>query len=251
MTIQFTFPPERFREDSRKASRLLLTWLPLVTLVALFFLAKFEPAFFNKWMASESTGLLEFLNWLAPAITALIAIRLMFYPFIRRNRLLFFWMLAMAVGGIYLAGEEASWGQHYVGWSTPEFWETVNDQQETNLHNTSVWLDQRPRQVLTYGLIVSTLIFPLFMLYKPHMPMRQFDFVYPPLALVPLAAIILATEIYKQLKHFMPDAMLSALRPGELQELYIVWYLLAYAIFLWVRARHVASHGRDANAQPL
>src|SRR3546814_4167282 len=54
-----------------------------------------------------------------------------------------------------MAGEEASWGQHYAGWLTPDNWQALNDQGETNLHNTSSWLDQKPRTLLEIGVIVG------------------------------------------------------------------------------------------------
>lgn len=41
----------------------------------------------------------------------------------------------LAVGSALWLGEEISWGQRIFGWSTPEGWEKVNLQQETNLHN--------------------------------------------------------------------------------------------------------------------
>jgi hypothetical protein len=35
-----------------------------------------------------------------------------------------------------LLGEETSWGQHYFGWETGGWFESFNDQGETNFHNT-------------------------------------------------------------------------------------------------------------------
>ncbi|GJM10966.1 MAG: hypothetical protein DHS20C11_32420 [Lysobacteraceae bacterium] len=68
------------------------------------------------------------------------------------------WMLLLVAGCVYFAGEEISWGQHWLGWETPPQWQAINDQGETNLHNTSSWLDQKPRQLLElwilFGLIV-------------------------------------------------------------------------------------------------
>ena len=55
------------------------------------------------------------------------------------------WILLFLIGCIYYLGEEISWGQHYFGWATPEGWSSVNDQQETNLHNTSPLFDQIPQ----------------------------------------------------------------------------------------------------------
>jgi hypothetical protein len=41
----------------------------------------------------------------------------------------------VAAGFVVLGLEEVSWGQTYLGWSTPPLLAEINDQQETNLHN--------------------------------------------------------------------------------------------------------------------
>lgn len=41
----------------------------------------------------------------------------------------------LAVGIIFLIGEEVSWGQRWFGWETPETYREINKQSETNIHN--------------------------------------------------------------------------------------------------------------------
>ncbi len=41
----------------------------------------------------------------------------------------------LAVGIIFMIGEEISWGQRLFGWETPESYASINKQEETNLHN--------------------------------------------------------------------------------------------------------------------
>ena len=71
------------------------------------------------------------------------------------------WLVIFGLGCVYFLGEEISWGQHLFGWATPDSWMEINNQGETNLHNTSGWLDQIPRSILTIGIIVGGLICPL------------------------------------------------------------------------------------------
>lgn len=59
-----------------------------------------------------------------------------------------FWILLVTLGALYMAGEEISWGQWIFMWDTPEVFMEINDQHETNLHNTSSWMDQKPRLLL-------------------------------------------------------------------------------------------------------
>ena len=54
-------------------------------------------------------------------------------------------LLLGALGFIFLAGEELSWGQRILGFDTPEFW--LNSQNETTIHNIpalDAWLNFRP-----------------------------------------------------------------------------------------------------------
>jgi hypothetical protein len=54
-------------------------------------------------------------------------------------------LLLGALGFFFVAGEEVSWGQRFVGWGTPEFW--ANTQDETNVHNVPAldrWMNLRP-----------------------------------------------------------------------------------------------------------
>jgi len=163
----------------------------------------------------------------------------MLYRFIRRDVFLLLWCLAMMVGGIYLSGEEASWGQHYVGWTTSEYWASVNDQQETNLHNLSHWLDQKPRLILTIGICLGGLVWPYFLLNKPEIMLRRFDFTYPPASLVTLAALVFLSEAYLYIRWLVPEDFSKTFRSGEFQETFIVWFLLVYALCLLKRAKSV------------
>ena len=240
VTSSFTYPASAYRAESADYSRFWFCWLPLLTIPALWFLSYAFPEWSVKWLMSESTGLIEFVNALFPLLTALIALRLLMMKQIRSDPLLLFWCVAMVAGGIYLSGEEASWGQHYVGWTTPEFWQGVNDQQETNLHNVSHWFDQKPRLVLVTGIYVTALAEPWLHLNRPNFLPRRFDFVYPALALVPIALCVLITQLLSMLPYPIHGYIYKTMRPGEFQEFYIVWFLLAYAVTLYYRARALA-----------
>jgi len=56
----------------------------------------------------------------------------------RKNWLFLFLALIFLVG----AGEEVAWGQHYLGYETPEFWKSRNVQEELTLHNL-IYFNQR------------------------------------------------------------------------------------------------------------
>ena len=61
-------------------------------------------------------------------------------------------------GVIYYLLEEISWGQHIFNWNTPDFFIEINDQNETNFHNSSGIFNQLPRNLLLIWCSLSFLI---------------------------------------------------------------------------------------------
>ncbi len=220
-------------------SQFWFLWMPVLTAIGTLLIAWLDRPFFKKWFESEQTGLFEFLHFLLPILTAIIAIRCLFHPYVRKHKFLTFWFAIMAIGGVYLGGEEASWGQHYAGWTTPDFWVGVNDQQETNLHNTTFLLDQYPRALLKVGIVIGALIIPWMLLNRHDKVPRQFDFIYPPLAMAPLAVMVLITEVYNKLQGEVSWGIIKLVRGGEFQETFISWCLIFYACSLLWRLQKI------------
>lgn len=132
----------------------------------------------------------------------------------------------------YVAGEELSWGQWVFHWGTLEYWATINDQQETNLHNTSSWLDQKPRLILELGVITGGLLMPLARKFKPQLLPARFALIYPPGYLWVTAAVFLGCK--------GSDALAKALfghklfeRVSEVNELYLYWFVMLYVFHIY------------------
>lgn len=242
MQTSFTAPPAAFRAESPSSAIWTLSLAISVVFVALIALARFAPEWTAVWVVREPFGLLEMAHFLLPLFTAFMALRLLATRAVWSDWLLVVWIGLIFLGSIYIAGEEVSWGQWFLNWNTPAYWANLNDQGETNLHNISGWFDQAPRAVLIIGIVISGLIFPWFILNKPHLVMRRFDMLYPPLRLMPLAVAVVASDIFLQFDIPVIEDELSLLRPGEIQELYIYWFLFAYALAL--RGRVKVLEGR-------
>jgi hypothetical protein len=178
-------------------SRFWWLWPPIAALLALFFWPQAFPASYRAWVGGERG----------------------------------------ALGSFYIAGEEASWDQHYLGWETPKGWRELNDQNETNLHETSSWLDQKPRALLELGVIVGGIATPLAALRWPAIRRARSAIVLPPFLCLPSEAIEEAMR--------MSGRALSTLAPGttlferasEVQELYFYLFILLYLIALRRRLR--------------
>lgn len=157
---------------------------------------------------------------------------------------LFFTLFCL--GCLYFAGEEASWGQHWFGWHTPADWDTLNDQNETNLHNlggvAGSLFDQLPRDLLGVAALVGGAIMPLVQrARRQHYRSGSLAYrVMPGLACVPAGLIAaLATVPQKISKAATGDVIwILDIVGGEVKELMIGTFLLIYIVTVWIRLRH-------------
>lgn len=182
----------------------------------------------------------EILQFLVIGAACIAALSALWLPEVGNNKGLMAWFGAAALCSLYVAGEEMSWGQHILSWNTPEYWAAVNDQNETNLHNTSAWLDQKPRILLEIGVIAGGLLIPFLRRFRPAWLPPRFAAIYPPAVLGVTAGIFLCLKI--------ADAIADALhvrlfeRVSEVQELYLFYFVLLYVV--WLR-RRIATGTRE------
>ena len=130
---------------------------------------------------------------------------------------------------IYVFGEELSWGQHIFQWSTPEYWTQVNDQGETNFHNTSSWLDQKPRLLLEIGVLVGGIIIPALRYFNVALP-KKFELIYPNSKVFVTAMLALVITITDKIDDALKDINIIE-RASEVEELYLYLFVLIYLVY--------------------
>lgn len=151
-----------------------------------------------------------------------------------------------AVFCLLLTAEELSWGQHWIGWRSPELFIEHNLQKETNLHNLS-WdtLDWPWR--LTW---MSTVLFggalPLWLRWRPIPQWLQRHWLLwliPTVVCVPAAAVQLL--IHAAARLVTHTGFSAGAGPGinlnEAAELYLAIFLLIYAASLHLRLRRLTQ----------
>lgn len=157
------------------------------------------------------------------------------------------WFALFVVGLIFLAGEEASWGQSWFRWATPESYAAVNRQGETNLHNLSSWSEQLPKLALVLAALFGGVVWPIVARRRGVGPYLNegrgwFSWMWPSSLIWPAAAltiffrvlerVLVATDIEDLVR-----AQYIAAR--ESIELYGVLFVLLY---LWdVRRRQLSQ----------
>lgn len=152
-----------------------------------------------------------------------------------KDILLKLWFGLAALCCFYVAGEEVSWGQHILDWATPEYWGQLNDQNETNLHNTSSWLDQKPRLILEVGIIFGGLVAPFLKKRGLLKLPPNLDQLLPSPKLGVIALLILVPKIIE--KSFEIFDIVIFARFSEVQELYMFYFVLLYLIMLRAAVR--------------
>ncbi len=206
-------------------------WLgiPVVAAITLAAFGTFATEFYLKRILPEGYGALELAHFFIPIFGMIIAVRLLFRPFVRQHKLIFVFLCLAAFSCLYIAGEEHSWGQHFFHWQTPEYWSQVNRQQETNLHNTLHLFDKKPRALLEIGILIGGLIIPALARYRADVRRNRWSLFFPPDAIVPTALCALLFKIADTLRDNFHTLVLVP-RPSEATELFLYFFLLFYLI---------------------
>jgi hypothetical protein len=216
----------------------LWLWLPLAWLVLhLGWRIADEPSYRRIWDSElgpeESGTVLLLMLAVGAGVLALRHWRRLGEP------LAVAFVAAMTVGCFYFAGEEASWGQHWFGWATPEGVQALNDQGETNLHNISSWLDQKPRLALELWALVGGILAPLGLAARLGLNDGFWRWVWPPRLVLPTALLALAVGWLERLKDVfgLSGQWPVDVRLSETQEFYYAAFLLMSLLAIWRRAR--------------
>ncbi len=221
--------------------------LPLFLIFGLLILDLAMPGgrFRELWIDSER-GLVENLTTLFALVglcTALIGAR-------RSSRAglpwLTAWLALFAFGFFYMAVEEASWGQHWIGWETPEWLARHNLYGETNFHNFSYRIDRVPKSLVGACIVVMGLGWPLFRSrLEPGMPaaLRPLHWILPTRTGMPMAAgIFVIWLLNRTLVVLDLDRGNSVGFAGqEHLELLMSCYLLLYTLTITRRLRPAAA----------
>ncbi|GLQ07913.1 hypothetical protein [Sneathiella chinensis] len=148
------------KTSSHELPAWLWLWLVPVLLIVQLIVRAISPEFANTHFSGE-LGIVENIT----VVILIPAIFLSLYLVANRRylpaRWMPFWYGMLGLACLYFAGEEASWGQHWFGWETPEGFKALNDQGETNFHNMSSWLDQKPRLIVELSAIIGGVILPI------------------------------------------------------------------------------------------
>lgn len=146
------------------------------------------------------------------------------------------WALAyllLAVGCLFVAGEEISWGQRIFGWGTPEALEKVNKQDETTIHNVG-----RLQEIFNFVLLCGGLygVVASWLAARRVRPWRDLPWLaVPPLCLTG-AFVVLAG--YRALRFaIFVEPRYGVVKFGEWPEFCFAGALAVFTFLVWRRLR--------------
>lgn len=217
--------------------------LPLAATIAIILTFRIDETFYREWILPEGYGVLELSQFMLALGGFLIALSLLFRPYVKGWKLLYAACAIFAIACFFIAGEEHSWGQHFFHWGTPEYWAQINRQQETNLHNTFRVMNHLPQLILEIGILVGGILMPLWQRFIGPFRDPLLKLFAPASALMPIALCALFFKIAKRVGD--DDASWDIVtRPSEAMELFFYLFIFGYLI---VFARRVAALQRKSD----
>ena len=230
-------------EDREELNRLWTVALPLALALTAVVLAYTVPEWSTEVFLTEGWGPVELAHFFIPLAAAAIAVQALAALPRGASTGLRLWLAALALGTLYIAGEEQSWGQHFFSWSTPDYWAELNRQQETNLHNVSSWLNHKPRVLLQLAIIAGTIVLPIAAARGRLAGLRRrMALVLPGRSARPLGWLAIFYMLWDHLAKNAGFPELST-RDAEIQETFIYGFLLVHAVELRNRIRRAAPAG--------
>ena len=186
----------------------------------------------------------------------------------KQKKIIYYFILIQYIGLIYFLGEEISWGQHIFNWQSPEIFNKLNNQNETNIHNISNLFNELPRSlVLLWCSFSSIFVILINKFYKIKnfyiiiiCPNKNLIYISLLLLLIVLPDLIIdkfdlsPTHVFgftnpdevisyvigerppsidtSKLRNFYEKISLNFLRLSELHELVFSYYFFIYSLTL-------------------
>ncbi len=205
--------------------------LPIALVTGVIASYQINPVLFSERILPEGYGFLEFTQFVECMAALAIALWLLTRPLVRGWPALRLMVMLFAAAGLYIGGEEMSWGQHFFHWTTPDYWSALNRQDETNLHNTNYVFNQLPQLILEIGIAVGGIVLPLVQSMSGPFQSWFLRLLVPPLELLPVALIVFSIKVLSSLqKNGIGLGVLE--RPSETMELFYYMFIMFYMVIL-------------------
>ena len=215
--------------------------VPLAAITALVAVAVWDARFYADYFDGE-LGVVESIQVVVLMVALMYGIAVLRMPAVREHRGLLPWSVLICAGCAFLIGEETSYGQHFMGWQTPDWLADVNKQRETNIHNMSSWFNEKPRVLLELGVIAGGIVHPLMQRFAGRGLIAKPWWLMPTAACLACALIAEFSTLPERLSDIglVPETAI-VMRVSETHELFIFYFFVVYLASLRARLGAPAS----------
>lgn len=209
--------------------------VPILGIVGYYCGLLLAPRPFRRWFLSEQ-GVIELLTAVFFAAAGILALALA----VRTRGAVPWWCRAFyacfALAALFVALEEISYGQHLVGWESPQWFAERNAQRETNLHNLFGHTPNRKlHELAVFVFAMGGIVLPAVGRWLPgvYARGRWGHYLLPHGELVALAGLAALLRVFRS----MPPSPITGRNLGlsEPMELYFGAAALIYVLILWRR----------------
>lgn len=215
--------------------------IPLATICALYAVAVWDRQYYARYFDGE-LGIVENVQVITLLVALMYGIAVLRMPVAREHRGLMSWAALICLGCAVMIGEETSYGQHFMGWQTPDWLADVNKQRETNIHNMSSWFNEKPRVLLELGVIAGGIVHPLMQRFAGRGLIAKPWWLMPTAACLACALIAEFSTLPERLADIglVPETAI-VMRVSETHELFIFYFFVVYLASLRARLGAPAS----------
>jgi len=216
-------------------SRWVTLAVPLTAICGLYAVVAWDSRNYARNFDGE-LGVLENVQIVVLMVALMYGVAMLRMPALREHRGLMSWIALICVGCVLMIGEETSYGQHFMGWRTPQWLAEANKQQEINIHNMSSWFNEKPRVLLELGVIAGGIVHPLMLRFRGR------GLIAKPWWLMP-TGVCLATALIAEISTLperlfdiglLPSSVL-VMRSSEIHELFLFYFFVIYLASLRAR----------------
>jgi hypothetical protein len=220
------------KKDSSPLNPFWWFWFPICAALVLAVVEQFLPEATRAALYDENSPI-----EMGQAVVAFIAagFGVACLKHCKGNKWLLGWVLLGTLASLFIGLEEISYGQQLFHWQTPEEWKAVNHQWETNLHNTSSWLNEKPKLLLWLGILTGGIVMPLLRRKKPGLLPEKFGVIYPDDVMFWPAVMTILAYIAKLLQKEGFVTLYG--RTTEIHEFYLYYFVLLYFVLLRLRLK--------------
>ena len=124
-----------------------LTYFPIIFISLALIIFQINPDFYNLMFGILEGGFFEWVQFFCYLFAVFVTVQCILKNKSQINSMVNILLSFFAIGCLFIALEEISYGQHIFKWETPTHFTEINGQRETNLHNLKFIMENQIQHI--------------------------------------------------------------------------------------------------------